>query len=533
MEKDLVSVIVPVYNVSGYLDACVHSLLAQTYENIEILLIDDGSTDDSARKCRKWEHRDARIRFFTKQNEGLGPTREYGVRQIKGGYFSFVDSDDWVEPSYIEALHEAIADGDADLAECDYYTVHGDGSKSVVATNRAFGKRFSKAERMVWSPCSQWKMMFRTAFYRAHSFCQPRLPMEDMAVYALQIALARKTAYVPRPLYCYRKSRAGSIMQRKESFWDAYQPMQYLLDGFKRESLFEMFSPVLRQCILRRSSRVMVPRVSDLLPEEHRLFRKNFVRVLEANFAGFQDRKAFLWGSYNLTKIVQSTDLLEDPYYRFSFSSLVSLMSNRLSSRAARHPNPYRMLMLERERTHQFWTQLEEERPQYLFLDLMEERHNLLERDGAIWTKSDALLESDFALDGWREIPRTSAECQTLWRESCQKFIARIRQCIEPSHVVLVANTLAERYGSMAGSHTFPHIAEIRETNKILVGYYDFFQAHFPEVQVIEAANHPLYVTDAHFEYGCVPWHLNLWMTDHIGRSIGIESHVAEKKGGA
>ena len=110
MENALISVIVPVYNVEKYLDRCVNSLLNQTYENIEIILVDDGSTDNSSEICNKWCKQDDRIRTFHKINGGLSSARNYGIKKAKGKYITFVDSDDWIDENTFEIINEQKAD---------------------------------------------------------------------------------------------------------------------------------------------------------------------------------------------------------------------------------------------------------------------------------------------------------------------------------------------------------------------------------------------------------------------------------------
>lgn len=96
--SDLVSVIVPVYNVRDYLDTCVESLVAQTYENLEILLVDDGSTDESGQICERWAQKDSRISVIHQKNEGLGGARNSGLDSAHGEYVYFIDGDDWLKP---------------------------------------------------------------------------------------------------------------------------------------------------------------------------------------------------------------------------------------------------------------------------------------------------------------------------------------------------------------------------------------------------------------------------------------------------
>ena len=100
----LISVIIPIYNVAPYLEKCVHSVLNQSYKNLEIILVDDGSTDESGKICDDLERKDQRIRVIHKQNEGLGLTRNYGLKHAKGKYVLFTDSDDYVDISAIDKM---------------------------------------------------------------------------------------------------------------------------------------------------------------------------------------------------------------------------------------------------------------------------------------------------------------------------------------------------------------------------------------------------------------------------------------------
>lgn len=111
---DLVSIIVPVYNVEKYLDQCIKSLVNQTYSNIEIILVNDGSKDLSGEICDSWSLKDKRIKVIHKQNEGLGLARNTGLQHINGRYVTFMDSDDYADSNLIEELFEAIKEHTAD-----------------------------------------------------------------------------------------------------------------------------------------------------------------------------------------------------------------------------------------------------------------------------------------------------------------------------------------------------------------------------------------------------------------------------------
>lgn len=118
--NDLITVVVPVYNVEKYLGKCLNSLINQTYKNIEIILIDDGSTDNSGKICDQYKKKDSRIRVIHKQNGGLSDARNQGIEVAKGKYITFVDSDDYVELDYIEYLYNLIKKHNVNISFCKY-----------------------------------------------------------------------------------------------------------------------------------------------------------------------------------------------------------------------------------------------------------------------------------------------------------------------------------------------------------------------------------------------------------------------------
>jgi len=115
----LISVIVPVYKVENYLDCCVQSIVNQTYSNLEILLIDDGSPDASGAMCDAWAEKDSRIRGIHQENAGGGAARNAGLDAARGERIAFVDSDDYIAPDCYQYLHTLLEEG-ADIAECDF-----------------------------------------------------------------------------------------------------------------------------------------------------------------------------------------------------------------------------------------------------------------------------------------------------------------------------------------------------------------------------------------------------------------------------
>lgn len=120
----LISVIIPIYNISAYLPKCVDSVLNQTYQHLEIILVDDGSTDDCPGICDDYARKDKRIRVIHKKNGGLSDARNKGIELSEGEYITFIDGDDYVEPDMVEYLHHLLAENRADMSVCQYNKVY-------------------------------------------------------------------------------------------------------------------------------------------------------------------------------------------------------------------------------------------------------------------------------------------------------------------------------------------------------------------------------------------------------------------------
>lgn len=520
MKKELISIIIPVYNVYDYLSDCIKTVVAQTYTNIEIILINDGSTDKSPDLCMKWASQDDRIVYISKKNEGLGPTRNYGVSIANGKYISFVDSDDWLELDFLEKLYDKAVETNADIVECDIARHAMDsGISSVTICGMVMGREFTLSERMILGNVAQWKMLFKKDFYTKLNILQPNLPSEDLAVYAFEAALASKIAYVNEALYHYRKKRPGAISNSMGAFLHVHSAADYLIDLFKKKGIFKEYEMILMRVILRWTSRLIVP----CIPYENRDFcfeiENNFRNILNKNFPAFCESSAVLWGGYNLTKIVQNTNCIENPYLRFQFSSIISLMSNPSFKWRIDHKNPYRQFMINRELSKSLFDIIKKEKPKYFIIDLIEERHDIIKVGNSYLTFSDA-LQGAVDIPRGVIIKRLSKECTELWKECCLKFISFLRMNFSNENIILVRNLLAESHGNIHKRSKYDDYKEIEKYNELLNMYYQFFIDNLPGVKVIDFTDDSLYVTDDDFEYGCYPWHLNALINSSIGREI-------------
>ena len=150
-EEELISVIVPVYNVEKYLEKCIDSIINQTYQNLEIILVDDGSTDGSGKICDEYSRKDNRIKVIHKENGGLSDARNIGIKNANGGLIGFIDSDDYITENMFEVLQKDLRKYNADISSCDIQNVNeaGECLKIIrVSTEGQTSKVFEREEAL-------------------------------------------------------------------------------------------------------------------------------------------------------------------------------------------------------------------------------------------------------------------------------------------------------------------------------------------------------------------------------------------------
>lgn len=135
MNNYLISIIVPVYNAEKYLDRCLNSITSQTYRNLEIILINDGSTDGSGEICKEWQKRDGRIRYISQENKGQGYTRSRGVELSRGDFVAFVDDDDYMLSTMYGTMLQCMLDNRADICACQWNYEMPDGTHTITERN--------------------------------------------------------------------------------------------------------------------------------------------------------------------------------------------------------------------------------------------------------------------------------------------------------------------------------------------------------------------------------------------------------------
>ena len=521
--RDTVSLILPVYNVEAYIDTCMESVCAQTYRDLDILLINDGSTDGSLAKCKEWEAKDRRIRVIDKRNEGVAASRNLGVRLAKGSIIGFVDPDDWLDLDYVRKLVDRMKECDADYVECDLWRYDGrTGKKIYRSCGSCMSVPYSLPEHMKYGPTATYKALSKKALWDRYQLHMPSCSFESPAIYSLILALSNKIANVEEALYYYRRFRPDSLIENGYAKTDgspdlrlAIDAMEFLISEFKRTGIYNEYADVLEGIVKYRFSDILAMQYHRMTRENYLQLLRNYDEYLQQAFPESDNSVYITWGGYNLNKILEHLDILHDPDHRFNFSSVISLLKQGNRDIAVTHPNRYRKMMIEKEARQAFWQTVEDD-SRYLFIDLIEERFDILETESGYLTLSDAYQQLGHQEKG-RIIARKSEECFELFT---QAFRLIHEHCQDRISLIVIENYLSEMIGNIHEQHPYEDLAWIREMNRIMKRYYDHIRENYPDVLMIETGDLPLYFTDEKYEYGAIPSHLNEIVNKQIAKRI-------------
>lgn len=230
-----ISVIVPIYNVEKYLPACIDSILQQTYKDMEIILVDDGSPDNCPQICDEYGKKDERIRVVHQKNKGLSGARNTGIDIAQGEYLIFVDSDDTVEPTMVEDLYTYAEEHNCAIVACGRNYVFEDGQivcKITENKNRIydFADAMQEMNTFTLFDMSAWAKIYKKDIFKDIRFPEGKLSEDYYIMYKL-FDMAQSVGYVAKPLYNYLQ-RQSSISRNKKINHDfayaAKEQMEYL-----------------------------------------------------------------------------------------------------------------------------------------------------------------------------------------------------------------------------------------------------------------------------------------------------------------
>ena len=208
----MISVIVPVYKVEPYLRQCLDSILGQTYKDLQVILIEDGSPDSSGDICDEYAQKDQRIKVFHTENKGLSAARNLGLDEAEGDYISFIDADDWIEPQMLEVLCEALERTGADISACSFVKEFPSSSMFMCIDEMIYeGEEILAALLDKKYNYAVWSRLYRRKLFRNIRFPEGKY-YEDISSALAILREAGKLVCISEPLYHYRV-RQGSISQ--------------------------------------------------------------------------------------------------------------------------------------------------------------------------------------------------------------------------------------------------------------------------------------------------------------------------------
>ena len=252
MENIQISIVIPVFNVEKYLYQCIESVVNQTYRNLEIVIVDDGSTDGSGSICNEYAKKDERVRVYHTENRGLSAARNYALDRLHGEYIAFLDSDDWLEPNAIEHFLDKAQNTGADIVACRFYQEFKDRTKEQNGPNNEFtveGEKILKSMILDHKLTEDvWNKFYKAILFNAIRFPEGRI-FEDKATTYKLLQKASVLAYTPYYLIHYR-NRVNSLsnihsMKSLLDYWVVYRERVDTIGGISEQ----YYRVALSECI--------------------------------------------------------------------------------------------------------------------------------------------------------------------------------------------------------------------------------------------------------------------------------------------
>lgn len=398
-----VSVIVPVFNVLKYIDKCIASVVNQTFEMWELILIDDGSSDGSEVACDMWSKKDRRIRCIHQKNAGLGPTRMKGIEEAKGKYIFFLDSDDWISEKALELLYEKAEDTDSDIVICDMclYDERNPDKKTILqmpVTIEPYTNAGETPELLYACDTATCNKLYKKDLWEKGKLIQPAHPYEDMSVVNLLTILADRISQVQETLYFYRQNREGNITGEGNNVAYMIQGIEELYQNAVSLNLDKKWEKELNKFALWNYKNANY-HTKDFVQNDKYI---NELKVkLTARFPKWNKISRTTWtilGSCNLKSILWN--ILEDNakiIHQQSFSSLMSLDNKKgriLDEICKLQTNEFRRNMIANDMLGEYGECLHKETgSQYIAIDFLEEANDLCLVQDEYYTISECWVE--------------------------------------------------------------------------------------------------------------------------------------------
>ena len=334
--KELISVVVPVYNVEKYLKYSIESIINQTYKNLEIILVDDGSTDSSSIICDEYSKKDSRIKVIHKENGGLADARNVGISNANGMYIGFLDSDDYIHPTFFEKLYNLLKNNNADISECEFIRISIDDVDNSI---RIVGEKNSKLQIQIQSTGSDEalgllygprlapyikKVVVWNKLYRRELFCNLKFPVgrlhEDEFTTFKVLSRADKIVSTNEILHGYIQTK-NSIMRKEikqKRIDDNLEAYIESSDFFKNAKKFDI------EMASRRRYLENCVELSGKVYRENSLDKEDkLVRIAELYRVNYEKYMDKIVESNDDKRVDEIINLLKDAYDSLKYSHVI------------------------------------------------------------------------------------------------------------------------------------------------------------------------------------------------------------------
>ena len=295
MKNELISVIVPIYNCEKYLDKCIESIVNQTYKNLEILLINDGSTDNTGNICKNWSKKDKRIKVTNKENGGISDARNKGLELSSGKYISFVDSDDYLELDMIEKLYNNLIENDADMSICDFYEEFNNRTiikepKEKYFVNEGNEKYYNLYGEHRGRIVYPWNKIYKKSLFDGLKYKKGKI-YEDSFIICDLLKKANKVSYYLEPLYHYIQREGSLIHTFKYNRFDFIEMLEERLLFFEKENLPELLYDTNKRLLNTTINLSCLALINDKNFKNTSIYKENIKKIKNVSKRLLKDKK--------------------------------------------------------------------------------------------------------------------------------------------------------------------------------------------------------------------------------------------------
>lgn len=301
-KEPLISVIMPVYNVKQYLERSINSILNQNYHKLEIVIVDDGSTDGSGELCDVYQKRDGRVRVFHKENGGQATARNVGIDHSSGEVIAFVDSDDYIASDYLQKMLLVMQEEQCDIVQCAYSKIYQNGDH-IPCGQRRLRENGRDIQRLLYDKknCPEpfdvlWNKLYKRRLWERIAFPDGRIH-EDYAIAYRIFYRAEKIAVIPDILYYY-SVREGSTMRTRgiKSLLDWREAEKERWEFYRKEGLGQLAASSMKSYYYRTAACVR----SGIMEKEQRreyasICKELAGKIYKSHEYGVKEKAGVLW----------------------------------------------------------------------------------------------------------------------------------------------------------------------------------------------------------------------------------------------